>query len=287
MLPSYIPSPTVGVLWLGPLPIRAYAMCILLGIVIATTIAGRRLEARGYAREAALGVALWIVPFGIVGGRLYHVITTPQPYFGTGGHPMDAFKVWNGGLGIWGAVLLGAFGAWFGARREGVPFSVLSDAVAPALPLAQAIGRFGNYFNNELYGRATTAPWGLTIHQWDEPSGRAVTDAAGHAVVLGHYQPTFLMESLWCLLIAAVIWRVSDRGLLRTGQAFALYVMLYPVGRIVIELMRSDFANRVLGLRVNVWVCIMVFIVGCALFVARRSAPHDVRQGALNDASAA
>ena len=159
-----IPSPTEGVLWLGPVPLRAYAICILAGVVIATMITGRRLEGRGYSRDAAVDVALWIVPFGIVGGRLYHVITTPQPYFGEGGHPLDAFKVWEGGLGIWGAVVLGAVGAWLGARKAGVPFPVLADCVAPALPLAQAIGRFGNYFNNELYGRATNVPWALEIH---------------------------------------------------------------------------------------------------------------------------
>lgn len=274
---SKIPSPTEGVLWLGPVPLRGYALCILAGVVVATIITGRRLEARGYKRDAATGVALWIVPFGIVGGRLYHVITTPQPYFGNGGHPLDALKVWQGGLGIWGAVALGALGAWFGARREGVPFPVLADCVAPALPLAQAMGRFGNYFNNELYGRRTNVPWALEIHQWDSAAGKAVVDSTGQPVVLGTFHPTFLYEALWCLVIAFVIWRVSDSGRLRQGQAFALYVMLYPVGRVIVELMRSDFANKILGLRVNVWVSVLVFLLGLAIFLARRRAPHDVR----------
>ena len=272
-----IPSPTEGVLWLGPVPLRAYAICILAGVVIATMITGRRLEGRGYSRDAAVDVALWIVPFGIVGGRLYHVITTPQPYFGEGGHPLDAFKVWEGGLGIWGAVVLGAVGAWFGARKAGVPFPVLADCVAPALPLAQAIGRFGNYFNNELYGRATNVPWALEIHQWDMNKGRAVVDSTGAPVVLGTFHPTFLYEAIWCVLIAVVIWRLSDSGRLRQGQAFALYVMLYPLGRIVVELMRSDFANRILGVRVNVWVCGIVFLLGLAIFIARRRASADPR----------
>lgn len=280
-----IPSPSEGVLWLGPVPLRAYAFCILAGVVVATIIAGRRLEARGHAREAATGVALWIVPFGIVGGRLYHVITTPQPYFGAGGHPLDAFKVWQGGLGIWGAVMLGALGAWLGAKREGVPFAVLADAVAPALPLAQAIGRFGNYFNNELYGRRTDVPWALEIHQWDGSAGKAVLDGAGNPVVLGTFHPTFLYEALWCVLIALVIWRLSDSGRLRQGQAFALYVMLYPVGRCFVELMRSDFANHVLGLRVNVWVSVLVFGLGLALFLLRRGAEPD-RRGAVRGANA-
>ena len=272
-----IPSPTEGVLWLGPVPLRAYAICILTGVVLATMITGRRLEGRGYSRDAAVDVALWIVPFGIVGGRLYHVITTPQPYFGEGGHPLDAFKVWEGGLGIWGAVVLGAVGAWFGARKAGVPFPVLADCVAPALPLAQAIGRFGNYFNNELYGRATNVPWALEIHQWDMNKGRAVVDSTGAPVVLGTFHPTFLYEAIWCVLIAVVIWRLSDSGRLRQGQAFALYVMLYPLGRIVVELMRSDFANRILGVRVNVWVCGIVFLLGLAIFIARRRASADPR----------
>ena len=272
-----IPSPTEGVLWLGPVPLRAYALCILTGVVIATMITGRRLEGRGYSRDEAVDVALWIVPFGIVGGRLYHVITTPQPYFGEGGHPLDAFKVWEGGLGIWGAVVLGAVGAWFGARKAGVPFPVLADCVAPALPLAQAIGRFGNYFNNELYGRATNVPWALEIHQWDMNKGRAVVDSTGAPVVLGTFHPTFLYEAIWCMLIALVIWRLSDSGRLRQGQAFALYVMLYPPGRIVVELMRSDFANRILGVRVNVWVCGIVFLLGLAIFIARRRASADPR----------
>lgn len=272
-----IPSPTEGVLWLGPVPLRGYALCILAGVVVATIITGRRLEARGYAREAAVGVALWIVPFGIVGGRLYHVVTTPQPYFGDGGHPLDAFKVWQGGLGIWGAVALGALGAWLGARREGVPFAVLADGVAPALPLAQAMGRFGNYFNNELYGRRTDVPWALEIHQWDTSAGKAVVDSTGKAVVLGTFHPTFLYEALWCAVIAMVIWRLSDSGRLRRGQAFALYVMLYPVGRLIVELMRSDFANRILGLRVNVWVSVLVFLLGLTMFVLRRDAAPDAR----------
>ena len=262
-------------LWLGPVPLRAYALCILAGIVVATMITARRLKARGENPEAATNVALWAVPFGIVGGRIYHVITTPQPYFGAGGRPLNAFKIWEGGLGIWGAVLLGALGAYFGCRKEGVRFGTFADALAPALPVAQAMGRFGNYFNNELYGARTDVPWALQIHQWDQAAGKAVTGSNGEPIVLGYFHPTFLYEALWCLLIGAIIWQVSDRGFLRRGQAFALYVMLYPVGRIVVEMMRSDFANRIMGLRVNVWVCIAVFLLGLALFLAFRRKERD------------
>ncbi|KNX37277.1 prolipoprotein diacylglyceryl transferase [Luteipulveratus halotolerans] len=268
-----IPSPTSGVWDLGPFPLRAYAMCILAGIAVAIWICGRRLVQRGHQVDDALTVAYWAVPFGIVGGRLYHVITTPQPYFGEHGRPVDALKIWHGGLGIWGAVALGALGAWIGCRRHGIAFLDYADAAAPGVAVAQAMGRWGNYFNNELYGRHTDVPWALEIHQWD--NGQAVRNAAGDAVLVpgGPFHPTFLYESLWCLLIALVVVLLDRRRGLGRGRSFSLYVMLYPIGRIVFELMRSDPANHVLGLRVNVWVCIAVFLGGLAMFVwcGRRS----------------
>ncbi|MDE9366009.1 prolipoprotein diacylglyceryl transferase [Luteipulveratus sp. YIM 133132] len=264
-----IPSPTTGVWQLGPLPLRAYALCILAGIVVAIWICGRRLEQRGYVDDDALTVAYWAVPFGIVGGRLYHVITTPQPYFGENGRPLDALKIWHGGLGIWGAVALGALGAWIGCRKNGIDFWDLADSAAPGVAVAQAMGRWGNYFNNELYGRHTDLPWGLKVYEWD--NGEAVRNAAGDPVLVpgGPFHPMFLYEAIWCLLIAFVVVALDRRVGLARGRSFALYVMLYPVGRIVFELMRSDPANHVLGLRVNVWVCIAVFLGGLALFVAR------------------
>jgi prolipoprotein diacylglyceryl transferase len=273
-LPASIPSPTTGVWHLGPFPIRAYALCILAGIVVAVWMTGRRLVDRGHRRELAIDISAWAVPFGIVGGRLYHVITTPQPYFGAGGHPIRALYIWQGGLGIWGAVALGALGAWIGARRQGVPFLDFVDAAAPGVAVAQAMGRWGNWFNNELYGRPTSVPWGLTIHEWDQSAGHAVRDAAGHPVVLGTFQPTFLYESLWCLLLALGLVLADRRLSLRRGQVFGLYVAGYPLGRIVFELMRSDEANHILGLRVNVWTSIVVFLFGVFLvWWARRREP--------------
>jgi prolipoprotein diacylglyceryl transferase len=273
-LPAAIPSPTTGVWHLGPFPIRAYALCILAGIVVAVWITGRRLVDRGHAREKAMDISAWAVPFGIVGGRIYHVITTPQPYFGQQGHPIRAFYIWEGGLGIWGAVALGALGAWIGARRHGVPFLDFVDAAAPGVAVAQALGRWGNWFNNELYGRPTDLPWGLTIHEWDQSAGHAVRDAAGHPVVLGTFQPTFLYESLWCLLLALVLVLADRRFPLRRGQVFGLYVAGYPLGRVVFELMRSDEANHLLGLRVNVWTSIVVFLIGVFIvWSARRREP--------------
>jgi prolipoprotein diacylglyceryl transferase len=274
--PAAIPSPTSGVWHLGPFPVRAYALCILLGIVVAVWIAGRRLVDRGYRRELAVDISAWAVPFGIVGGRLYHVITTPQPYFGAGGDPVKALYIWQGGLGIWGAIALGAVGAWIGARRNGVVFYDFIDAAAPGVAVAQAIGRWGNWFNNELYGRATDVPWALTIHQWDQSAGHAVTDASGKAIVLGTFHPTFLYESIWCLLLALALVMADRRLDLRQGQVFGLYVAGYPLGRVVFELMRSDEANHILGVRVNVWTSILVFLLGVFLVWSARNRPRTV-----------
>ena len=276
---SYFPSPTVGVFWLGPFPIRMYALCILAGIVLAVWVAGRRMEDRGYQREDALTVAWWAVPFGIVGGRIYNVITSPQPYFGEHGNPWDAFAIWHGGLGIWGAIALGALGAYIGCRRNGIRFLDFADAAAPGVVLAQAIGRWGNYFNNELHGRTTDLPWRLKIYQWDESAGHAVKDAAGHPIVAGYFQPTFLYESLFLLVLALFIVWLDRRYLLGRGKSFWLYVMLYPVGRIWMEWMRDDPANHILGQRVNVWVCILVFLGGLAgLIVCSRRHPNGPRE---------
>jgi prolipoprotein diacylglyceryl transferase len=269
-----IPSPTQGVWNLGPLPIRAYALCIVAGIVVAVWIAEKRFVARGGAKGDVLDIAVWAVPFGIIGGRLYHVITTPQPYFGSGGDPWRAFAIWEGGLGIWGAIALGGVGAWIACRRRGIPLPVFADAVAPGLLVAQAIGRLGNWFNNELYGGPTDLPWGLTIHEW--ANGRAVLGADGQPVVLGHFQPTFLYELLWNLAAAAFVVWADRRFRLGHGRVFALYVASYCAGRLWIEMLRTDPAEHFFGVRLNVFTAIIVGLLAVGYFVAMRGRPREV-----------
>jgi prolipoprotein diacylglyceryl transferase len=279
-----IPSPTRSVWHLGPLPIRAYALCIVAGVLIGIWFTVQRWRARGGTADHIWDICGWAVLFGIIGGRLYHVLTDPELYFGDGKHPVDAFKIWDGGLGIWGAVALGALGAWIGCRRHRMDFLAFADAAAPGVLLAQAIGRWGNWFNNELYGRATSLPWKLQIHELDVVSGKAARDSAGHAIVLGYYHPAFLYEMLWNLLVVALLLWADHRRLLGRGQVLALYVMGYTFGRFWVEALRDDHANRILGMRVNSWVSILVFLAALAWFLRQRGAPRSVAVPAVPDA---
>ncbi|MET9398106.1 prolipoprotein diacylglyceryl transferase [Kitasatospora sp. NPDC002965] len=280
---AYIPSPSRGVLYIGPVPLRAYAFCIILGVVVAVWLGSKRWVARGGGKHTVGDIAVWAVPFGLVGGRLYHVITDHQLYFGEGKNPWNALKIWEGGLGIWGAIALGAVGAWIGARRRGVPLPAYADAIAPGIALAQALGRWGNWFNQELYGRETTLPWGLEI-QKTLPGGETVT---------GIYHPTFLYESLWCVGVAALVIWADRRFTLGHGRAFALYVAGYTVGRFWTEYLRIDDAHHVLGLRLNGWVAVVVFVGAVAYFVIvgkkrpGREDPASIDPTAPDSASAA
>jgi prolipoprotein diacylglyceryl transferase len=273
-----IPSPTVSVIHLGPLPVHIYALCIVAGIVAALTITNRRWRQRGGSDQQVSDVAGWAIVFGILGGRLYHVITDPELYFEKGRHPIDAFKIWDGGLGIWGAIALGALGAYIGCRRHKLSFVAFADAAVPGVIIAQAIGRLGNWFNNELFGDPTTVPWKLQIHDMDVASGRPQPCTFGDLgkSVCGYYQPTFLYELLWNLLIAALLLYADRRFRLACGQVFALYVMGYTAGRFVIEAMRSDHANHILGLRLNNWVALFVFLGGLVLFLRQRGKPRSL-----------
>ncbi|NHC45498.1 prolipoprotein diacylglyceryl transferase [Motilibacter aurantiacus] len=250
-----IPSPSEGVWHLGPLPLRAYALSILAGIVLTIVISDRRWRARGGRAGTVGDIAIWAVPFGIVGGRLYHVVTTPEPYFGSGGDPVDALKVWEGGLGIWGAIALGAVGAWIGCRQRGIALPPFADALAPGLAVAQAVGRLGNWFNQELYGRATDVPWALEIDAEHRP-----TETLDQAT----YHPAFLYELVWNLGVAALVVWADRRFRLGHGRAFALYVAAYCVGRSWIEALRVDTAEQVLGLRLNQWTAAVVFVLAVA-----------------------
>jgi len=269
-----IPSPTQGVWELGPLPIRAYALCIVAGIIAAVLITEKRWVARGGAPGDVLDIAVWAVPFGIIGGRIYHVISSPRPYFGADGDPLRAFAIWEGGLGIWGAIAFGGVGAWIACRRRGIPLPAFADALAPGLLVAQAIGRLGNWFNNELYGGPTDLPWGLKIYEWD--GGRAVLGPDGEPVLLGTFHPAFLYELLWCLAAAAVVVWADRRFRLSHGRAFALYVATYCLGRLWIELLRTDPAETFFGVRLNVFTSIILGLLAVAYMFWQRGRPREV-----------
>jgi prolipoprotein diacylglyceryl transferase len=267
---AYIPSPSQGVWHLGFVPIRAYALCIIAGIVAALVIGDRRWEARGGERGVIYDVALWAVPFGLIGGRLYHVMTDWQKYFGADGAGfLAALRIWDGGLGIWGAVALGGVGAWIACRRRGIPLPAFGDAIAPGIVLAQAIGRLGNYFNQELYGRETDLPWGLTIYDRLDPTGVVSPhslDGVSTGQVYAVVHPTFLYELLWNVLIFALLIWADRRFKLGHGRLFALYVASYCVGRFWVELMRSDTATLIAGIRVNSFTSTFVFI-GAVIYI--------------------
>jgi prolipoprotein diacylglyceryl transferase len=273
VLPLSLPSPAQGVWYLGPLPLRAYALCIIIGIIAAIWLAERRWVSRGGEPGAVSDVSLWAIPFGIVGGRLYHVITDPQLYFADGQNPWNAFAVWRGGLGIWGAIALGAVGAWIGARRAGISFSELAWALAPAIPLAQAIGRWGNWFNQELFGRPTDLLWGLRIDPEHRPAGYETQTT---------FHPTFLYESMWNLGLAGLLIWAGGRFRMTGGQLFAVYVMGYTAGRSWIEYLRIDTVNHVLGVRLNVWTSIAVFMAAAVAFsiATRRARAVEARASA-------
>jgi len=259
-IPAFIPSPSQSVWQLGPVPLRAYAFFILLGIFVAVWLGNRRWIARGGLDGQVADIAMWAVPFGIIGGRIYHVMTDWELYFTEGGKGfLGALRIWEGGLGIWGALALGGVGAWIGAKRLGVPFAPFADSIAPGIAFAQAIGRLGNWFNQELFGRPTTLPWGLEIATENRPTEFTQFET---------FHPTFLYEAIWCTAIAVLILKFGKR--LKAGQSFALYVATYCLGRFFIELIRIDSANTIAGLRVNLWVSVLVG-VGALTYFARAS----------------
>ena len=280
MLTASIPSPAQGVWHIGPFPLRAYALCILAGVFVAVWWTDRRYRALGGPRDTALDVALVAVPVGIIGARLYHVVTSPDAYFGPGGDPVRIVQIWRGGLGIWGGVAAGLAAAAWLMRRRGLRLAPLTDAVAPALLVAQAVGRVGNWFNQELFGAPTALPWGLEIDDAHLPAGCAPGTL---------FHPTFLYEALWNLAGAALLV-LLERRLRRCdgavgGRLIWAYLMVYTAGRAWIEHLRVDEAAIVLGLRLNEWTAMIVFLVGLVGFVAagRRGADDAIAVGPAPD----
>lgn len=263
-----IPSPPDNAISIGPLELRAYGLAIAVGVLVAVEIARRRFAAQGGDPDAIGEIAVWAVPAGFVGARLYHVITDWRRFEDA---PLDVFKVWEGGLGIPGGVLLGTLAGVFAARRRGYDVPQLMDAVAPAIPVAQAIGRLGNWFNQELFGRPTDLPWALEIDPDHRPDGYA--DVAT-------YHPTFLYEALWNLALAALLVRLGRRARLRTGQLFVLYVAGYGLGRLWVEALRIDEATRIAGVRVNIWVSGLTCVAAVVVFAWRRRGRDDDRSPA-------
>ncbi|MEY4743239.1 MAG: hypothetical protein RIR34_578 [Actinomycetota bacterium] len=255
-----LPSPSVSDIAVGPFIIRFYALFIILGIVLAIIVSALRLQKRGAKAGIAVDIAIWTVPIAIIGARFFHVATHLNDYFGEGKNPLSAFFVWEGGLAIYGGLLFGALGAYIGARQAGIKFFAYADALVPGLLLAQAVGRWGNYFNNELFGQPTSLPWGLEIQQ-SNPA-YPVGLPAGEL-----FHPVFLYESIWSLLGIAVLLVVEKRFNLQWGKVFAAYLVYYSLGRVFIESIRLDPAYVVLGLRTNVWSAIIGILVGIVLFV--------------------
>ena len=259
------PTPTQSALEIGPLTIHFYALCIITGIAVAIWLGDKRFRAQTENGKSVVSeVAITAVPVGIIGGRIYHVISSPSAYFGVNGNPLDALKIWQGGLGIWGAISLGLLGAYLRYRslqkQIDLPsFAVFVDALAPGILFAQAIGRFGNWFNGELFGRPLDTWWALDVPTKYRPFGYSQFES---------FHPTFLYEAIWCTLVATLLIVFGKR--LKAGQVFAAYVFAYCFGRFFIELIRIDSANTIAGLRVNVWVSVIVAI-GAALIFARGS----------------
>lgn len=282
-----IPSPPQGVWFVGPFPVRAYALFIITGIIVAVIWGNRRFIARGGRPGRVADIAVFCVPFGLVGGRLYHVITDNELYFRVGKNPWKAFAIWDGGLGIWGAVALGGVGALIGCRYYKVPFSSFADSIAPGLVVAQAIGRLGNYFNQELFGSPTTLPWALDVYLRTPGGGAGALPTSGICefptsyvkaspeVLCGTYTPTFLYEILWNLVVAAVVVWADRRFRLGGSRAFAVYVAGYTLGRGWIETLRVDPANHFLGLRINVFTSAVLFLAAVAFLLLRRTPRED------------
>jgi prolipoprotein diacylglyceryl transferase len=262
-----IPSPARGVWHAGPIPIRAYALCIILGVLVAVWLASRRYAAAGGRRGVILDVAAWAVPLGLIGARLYSVITDYELYVGKGHDWVGVVKVWDGGIGMPGGLALGSLGAWIACRRAGVPLGPVAGACAPAIAIGQAIGSWSTWFNQQIYGRPSGLPWALQVSPAHRISGYES---------FATFQPTFLYACLWDLLVAALLIWVSRRFPLPGDRVFALYLAAYSVGMFAIQTIRIDYSHHIAGLRVNEWVAILTFAGAIwYLYWMRHARPAD------------
>lgn len=255
-----IPSPSIQYFDLGPLRIHIYALCILLGIALATWITDARLSKRGAERGVVLDIILWAVPLGIIGARFYHVFTHPADYFYEGADLMKVFYIWEGGNAIFGSLLGGAVGAWISCKQTGIRFWSFADALAPAMLIAQATGRLGNYFNHELFGQPTTLPWGLEIESTNPAFPAGLPEGT-------LFHPMFLYEILWNLLGAFVIIVLERKLYLRWGKAFGVYLIWYGIGRSIFETYRLDSSETFLSIRTNVWAALLAIVVGVLIIL--------------------
>ncbi len=261
-----LPSPSFNSIDLGPFELRFYGVAIALGVLLAVALASSRWERRGGDPRDVSAVALWAVPAGLLGARLYHVITDWRRFEG---RRIETLYVWQGGLGIPGGLIVGVLVGYVVARRRGLPVLDLMDAVAPALPLAQAIGRLGNWFNQELFGRPTGLPWGLEIDPENRPVGYRGVET---------FHPTFLYEAIWNLALMTVLLVLDRRRALRPGSLFWCYVAGYGLGRLWVESLRIDPASELLGLRVNIWTSLLAMVGGTAVLVVLQRRPAATRQ---------
>ena len=264
-----IPSPSISYIDLGPLRIHFYALCIIVGIIVAVLLTNRRLVKRGVEPWAVIDIALFAVPLAIIVARIYHVLTHLGFYVGEGKNTWNPFEpgsvwaIWEGGIAIYGELIGGAIGVLLGCRWTGLRFWTVADAIAPGLIIAQALGRFGNYFNQELFGLPTDAWWGLEI----DPGNPAIPVGLPVDTL---FQPTFLYEVIWNLLGAAVLLWAGRGARLQWGRLFGLYLVWYSAGRIVWESIRIDPSDVYLGLRTNVWAAIFGVLLGLAIMIVQK-----------------
>lgn len=256
------PSPDIASFSIGPFTVHMYALCIIAGIVAATILTSRRLTKRGAEPGIVLDIILWAIPLGIIGARIFHVLTHPGDYFYPGADLLRTLYIWEGGIAIFGSLLGGAVGAYIGCRMTGIRFWTFADALAPGLLLAQAFGRLGNYFNHELYGLPTDLPWGLEI----EASNPAFPIGLPAGTL---FHPTFLYEIIWNLLGVAVILWIGHRFNPQWGRLFGVYLIWYGAGRTVWETIRIDPSEYLFGIRANVWAAILAIVVGVAIIVVQ------------------